>query len=351
MVLPITGPFTTVKSSYWDSEVKTWYRQKPPFTRALAFNLSRGGMVTARNPGDPAVDSAYWRLWAESLHASDRSATYVKAYERFVDQLGDPASLGLNLVQWKQADEMIKKRGGQLLSFNNALLRRSPLGIARSLGMSLRDVRRLVGTRHGFSRKLSDLWLEFWFGWKPMVSDIYTACEVFERDLPWERIKSSSKIVWKGDVVSWSGNPTSRKTVVDRTSRCRLGAYVRIENPNLRLLQQFGLLNPLEVLWDAIPWSFVLGWFGNVNAYLASLTDFAGLAISDGYRSHSTVIDQGFTSWPAYPDKGGQGFGSCVSRELVTSFEAPRLTFSLKRWQPERGLTAMSLLVQKLPKS
>jgi len=254
----------------------------------------------------------------------------------------------VTLAQWRQADEMISKRSKQLTRFTTSLLRRSPIGVASSLGLSLRDVQRVMGARYGTARKLSDLWLEFWFGWKPAVADIYAASEVFDNFIPWAHLRSAvsrTDKYYQAPSTFWSEGIDC-----DYRVACQIGVDVRLVNPNVRLMQQFGVLNPATVLWDAIPWSFVVGWFANVDSWLSSFTDFAGFEVSNGYISRKIVL-KGKTFWPAYPGiAGGEGMGLAVSRSLFSSVPRPSLVLKDLTCSPLRALTSISLLTQQLAK-
>lgn len=349
MVNPVTGPFyREVGDSFGSSHsTATWYRQKPPYTLPLPYE-KRTGQVSNLGPGS----SRPWQ-WEGFAQSVDSSRAYNQAYDRLVGKLGDTAGLGVSLVQWREADAMIRNRGNQLRSFGVALARRNPLGVAASLGLSIRQVQAIMRTRYGVARSLSDLWLEFWFGWKPAVSDIYTACEVFNRDIPWGRIRASGEQKTPLAVrvspfcdVGCSGHAYSTRCKVS------LGVDVRLVNPNVNLLNQLGLLNPGLVAFDAIPWSFVLGWFVNVESWLRSFTDFAGWELRNGYIStQKEVFGNSFWSGPApYNTWGNTGHGFLATRGTVSTFPRPRLQLKELSLKPARALTAITLLVQQLPK-
>lgn len=331
---------------------KNGWRQAKPYDRPLLYHHAR---ANARGRGPGNTGNA-WRYHSFASEMGNESLTYNKAYSSFVRKLGEPAGIGITLAQWKQADQMISKRASQLTSFTGALARRNPLGVAASLGLSLRDVRRVMGVRYGTARKLSDLWLEFWFGWKPLVNDIYTACEVFDREPPAARFKGRGSTVWEFRQYEDPSNPVWINSEFLRIAGSRhyeLGADVRIVNPNAFLLNQFGLLNPMLVAWDAIPWSFVLDWFANVNSWLASFTDFAGLETSNGYVT-SLRKASGYGFWagsnafpPGTHDHAGSAF--IMDRFTLSSVPRPRLTLKEFSLKPVRALTAITLLSQKLP--
>lgn len=356
MVAPVTGPFTKYVDEPGYQLYRVWSRQKRPYTLTLEYNTQIGYAWGPNGLG--SLQNAWrYKTWASEAQSRYHDAAYAKAYARLVDKLGETASMGINLAQWKQADQMITKRAKQLGSFTSALVRRSPVGVAASLGLRLKDVTKIMKARHGASKKLSDLWLEFWFGWKPAVMDIYSACEVFSQDIPSGHVKERG--------VVRAQEPNAQKPPISWANSegisfdsirvgAAIGIDVKVTNPDLHLLNQMGLINPAQVVWDAIPWSFVLGWFSNVDSYLSSLSDFAGMTTSNGYvtrycvlEGHTYTSNFGVVSMTPF---GSYGKGVYVHRAGVTSLPRPPLVFSLKPWKPTRGLTAISLLVQKLPK-
>lgn len=360
MVAPVTSGHVKVRadSALWEEKIY-YSRQAKPYNIQLPLKhvtyfwnpqSSYGNIWDIKNI---AEDSYTWKVSDEA---------YAKAYARLVGKLGDGASIGIDLAQYKQANSMISARATQLLGFASSLVRGSPLGAARSLGISIQDAKRVMRTRHGVSRSLADLWLEFWFGWKPLVQDIYGACEVLSNPLPPWRIKGSAT-----ETRSFSYGGTAPATGgVRRTQMSRVSVSLDIEvvHPTLRKLQMLGLINPFSVAFDAIPWSFVLGWFSNINSYLSSFTDWAGLKSTDGYitRKNLTTVELFWKPCTKEQDPNcnpdfylglkGDGLAYIKYREpaSVQSLPYPPLVFYSKELKLTRAMTAISLLVQKLPR-
>lgn len=59
-----------------------------------------------------------------------------------------------------------------------------------------------------------------------------------------------------------------------------------VVNPNESLMQSLGLVNPLSVAWDLVPWSFVIDWFTGIGTFLGGLTDMYGLLVVNPYSSY-----------------------------------------------------------------
>lgn len=340
---PISGPFRKqVNTGRYVSD--RWvYRQKRPYNVPAPYNAGIGNASLS-------TDGWRYKAFAED-GLTNRPDLYARAYSRLAGKLGDTASLGITLVQWRQSADMVVKRANQLSAFTTALYNRSPIGVAASLGLRLRQVRRVMDTQYGVAKKLSDLWLEFWFGWKPLVSDIYSALEVFESPMSWAPIRAGASGKFE---VSWGqGLPWQETGSYSGVHACKIGIDVRLVNPNLRLLQQMGLLNLAEVVYDGIAWSFVLGWFSNVQSYLSAFTTFAGLETDNGFITWSRKLE-GKTSFPMpdtiYGTVSGTGKGFAVSRGLITQVPRPSFVWRNFDMPTTRALTAISLLVQKLPR-
>ena len=56
-------------------------------------------------------------------------------------------------------------------------------------------------------------------------------------------------------------------------------ARVEITNPNLWLANKVGLVNLPGVLWDIIPWSFLVNMFTNMGSVVNQMTDLAGVTL------------------------------------------------------------------------
>jgi hypothetical protein len=349
MVNPVTGPFfKSVSGGGIDSYhyYSKSYRQKAPYNIPLPFEMEMG----VAKVQEPAWSG---KSFSDYLGETGRlPGAYAQAYSQLTAQLGETAGLGIDLTQWKQAERMISTRASQLTSFSKALLRRSPVGAAAALGVSLADARRVLSKRYGAAKKLSDLWLEFWFGWKPLVSDIHTAGEVLQRDvLTQRRIKGRGKATSSADFIS--PELYTRSVLGRLVEHHELGCVVTVTNPDVFLMQQFGVLNPLAVAWDAVPWSFVVDWFTGLGSWLGSFTDFAGLTVSEGYSTSYRVF-QGRTVWSGgrapYNEWTSNGSAVRMTRTAVTSFSGPPPGLHIPGLKPTRALTAITLLTQQLAK-
>jgi hypothetical protein len=139
---------------------------------------------------------------------------------------------------------------------------------ARQLGVSPRTTR----------LKPSDVagrWLELQYGWKPALADVYSAAKAME---------SISEGPSKTRFSVRSNESTTRvfKTVTflgdSTTAHCDFSrSYTFEAYEEMGFARQLGLLDPLSVAWEVLPYSFVVDWFLPIGQYLSNLNQIPHL--------------------------------------------------------------------------
>jgi len=335
---------------------RTWRRQRRPYNLPLPFDYRRREVMRFYR-----VSSAYDYVTVSNCPgyqtmdpSSFQPAIYNKAHGRFVSKLKpDTAGLGINLVQRRQAIDMIANRALQLGRFAKQLKRFNFRGAARELGMDPASVKGLTLRKGG--KHFGNNFLEFHFGWSPLVSDIYSSVDLLQNGVPPVRVTASSSGSYFSKYVETSNEPDIYQNSQTKV-RYRIGAKVSVTNPNLWLANQLGLVNPALIVYDANPFSFVLNWFVNVEQFLSSFTDLWGLNLTDQYVTCNTETtmheERWYNNWPSAGKRTPQWFADTLSVQMARttgSIPGPTLR-KLSPWtvSPTRGLTAVSLLLQKI---
>jgi len=237
------------------SGLRTWNRQwevqKAPFEEPLPFQYS------ARNetqypfgtPGLQVNDYAFMQTIPESVDYTRLDAVVTAARSQAVSRIkeGRGAALGLTLLDWRSSHNLLTNAFRGLASKANR--------------------KRLY-----YKRRSSSLFLEGIFGWVPLIQDIYDAFETLSEAHRSSPVRAKHSMVYSKKVT---GDPNSRLTTQTELG-AMVGAQGRMQNPNLALLSDLGLINPAAVLWDRVPYSFVVNWFIPVGSYLSALTDLVG---------------------------------------------------------------------------
>lgn len=378
-------------------ETKQGKRQKRPYNLNLTYNRWRletrkvtNGYTSPTwcNPnsstsgtGAPGCTAfVHNRMYSQDVEFTEanRLVTEVlnKARNRFVESFKGDAGLGGVLAERKQSMGMITNRASQMLSFIRKLRSGNLSACAEVLKItrvktytqmlkdkSVKGQIRLSKRREWLLTKkykkrlitegdkyFADLFLEFHFGWSPLVKQTYEAVEALDREIPTGSYRGRAKV----DGVKlnlFTKYTTPFTTTYDHKHKLDVtavvGATVSIKNANLALANQMGVVNPFAALWEVIPWSFLIDWFVNVQEWLNSFTEFCGYEIKDPYTyvrtadiMSSTVISGGNLAW-SY-EMASVGVSRVLSIPSV-KLKAAR-DFSIS---PMRALTAVSLLIQQ----
>jgi len=161
---------------------------------------------------------------------------------------------------------------------------------ARSLALAYRSFRkgRLadVAKHLGLTPKTAhNTWLEYKYGWSPLLSDIHGGAKTLA-ELNFKRDQRTFRAVVKRQETSKFTSPPQEGST---TFEAKAWVTVRSRNPSVQLQNRVGLLNPVLIAWELIPFSFVADWFVNIGDCISEATAFAGVQILDGGSSTLTA--------------------------------------------------------------
>jgi len=242
------------------------------------------------------------------------------------------------------------------------LLRRGQkanLGVTFGSAGQSRDmiVSRLRGVANYLDRKIppphykipANLYLETIFGWVPLYQDAVDAFSTFSQHDPSQGRQHISASGRSEDRYRYLGTGPATEDNGLWVTRVTWSAGTRVANPNLWLANKLGLLNLAGVAWDLVPWSWVVGMFGNFNQVLSSTTDLVGVEFIDqsvttthSWKGLSVVKNSSSPShwgWAAYDN--------FEIHRTVSSPLRPKLDFRVPELDAGLCLTALALVTQK----
>lgn len=366
--MAFSGPFRETRSIVsipQTSVTRDRYRQRAPYIERLPYNFRKEWQELIPNT---------WGFAPSSLPGAGTSLNFpdvqALAYGKFKQAAINTVNLAVNIAERKQAVDLIAKRCMQIYRFAK-YLRVGDVQRAADV-LSLRQILKKKRRKYTLRtyrdgevrfRKgvkfFGDNFLEYHFGWEPLVKDIGAAIELLH-DSPFKGLSTRVKVTassaykrprtpnpskWSGDTVGW----------YPRVSY-QMIANVLVDDPNILRLNQMGFINPFVIAWELVPFSFVVDWFANVGDILSSYTDFAGMSLNN---ASTTIFAQykdetwwnggniyygaaPFVSKPVY-----NRHGVYVVRSQGIRYPMPGLK-AVKWPSVTRGLTAASLLSQFL---
>jgi len=121
------------------------------------------------------------------------------------------------------------------------------------------------------------------------MSDIYSAQKLTHQAI----VVSSTKRVTSGG--TWSQSTAfqhgGRQWNGTNNGSARTTLLATIARDELVNLARWGLINPATVVWELVPFSFVVDWFAPVGNTLDALTSGVGLESNGGWTSVQTGYD------------------------------------------------------------
>lgn len=318
-----------------------------------------------RNTAEPLPYLRYGETWSTTINpgASNELTNYgygvenpylavahAKAFDKFVDNVKANAQMGMgeNLGQAQKTLGMIVDRLSMLHNIATRNWARESLRRER--------LRRKFGSGwRAETKRAGAWWLEAHFGWEPLIRDIYTGCVLLSEphwpSYPAHGRGSHSGVRDRSHPRDWRW---AEQDVTSIEARVRISANVRVTNPNALLASQCGLINPIGIAWELVPFSFAVDWFLPVGKFLHSYTDMAGVVLERPFTTFTDRCERTHTIQNPYdtPDNNlRKGKGYRVERRLGNP-TIPGL-FSRRGTGIQsaiRGATAVALLVGFLGK-
>lgn len=356
MALPTSGPFlqpiADSRSAYRDKRV---YKQAKPIDRPLQYFID-----VAYNRSSPNPNLGSGSMWfgggssfpyTGGAHVPNTEAGYSdvlnSAYSRLVGSISNSSQLGATLAEGRQSIAMMLSRYGQLIDFTRRIRRLDFVGAARVVNLAI------VPKGVSAKRSLANNWLEYSFGWKPLIEDIYNAADHLQNPIKSVRPTGSSRATHVTKSVSGSVPSGFWSIQSSFGSRfAKMGCEVTISNPNLYLLNKLGLANPASVVWELIPFSFVVDWFTTMGEFLSQGTDFLGLTVTNpwslwGFKG----LCQDFRGNPFWVPTSGVHNWAVAHFERKPTITGPSLMVRPARlWGWQRLANASSVLIQVMSK-
>lgn len=331
-----------------------WEVQSPPYKRPLGYQYSIATIAGGSNLHDGTISYPSCDTLGLGNSSRDKESEVSSlCYGKFVGKLGESSMWANNLHEANQSISGAASRLLQIGRFASALRKGNIVKAAKILGTPV--PKKLKGLK-AKAKSFGDQFLEFHFGWVPLIQDVHSAMQTLSSpNFDTRDVTATAQVYdyYLDRIDDWA-YPWHYVSVVTRqvTWHCKMGARVRISNPNAYLANQLGLVNPASIAWEAVPFSFVADWFGNVGQVLASATDFVGLEIDTTYTTTSLEMHEaghGYTNRDQDPWDTWYYAGKLFKVGRSAYIASPVL--HLKPFHGlslTRGVTAISLLLQKL---
>ena len=190
--------------------------------------------------------------------------------------------LGVAIAEGRQTFGMILESAHIVLPAWTAVRQGTILQATKALNIALRDWR-----LKGIQKKAqipAAAWLQLEFGWKPFLSDIDESTKLFVEG--WNDSAPTMSVVRRleRDAELPMGGAFEMVSTGTSSQWAEVKLYYTVDNHTMYRLNSLGLVNPATILWELVPFSFVLDWFIPVGTFLRTLTADVGTDYIGGYE-------------------------------------------------------------------
>jgi len=283
-------------------------------TRDTIFNKST--KVLSYTESRPAVTSVGFTVLADNTHGDHKTVNlhefrknYLQDYigtlhqENSTQILDRVGKIGI-FSQFVNAAGLIDANN----LYNSALshlfdqLRTDGVGSGLDLSVDIaegRQVRGLLQNAANVSNYIRGLglnrwskrWLEYQYGWKPLVNSVYGSFDALMHRRLYSYMHVTGKarrFVWSENKFSDTWGPGSRESVFTAGRyRYKIVANYELKNTVKQQLSGYTSLNPVSIAWELMPYSFVVDWFYDIGGYLRNLE--SALLFNSGFVNAYTV--------------------------------------------------------------
>jgi len=224
-----------------------------------------------------SADTPYWRFSAYTWHSNMLPSTPIaylslssnddlRALSKLAEAIrGTDFNAGIFVAEGRELLSGVVASSRAVFEALRETKRGRPDLALRALARVVPGIsRRDFGDLKRLNRNdVSSTWLAIQFAWLPALKDIYEGCEALhtlDQARAWT-FRSNSRVREDEYQVTASGLKVERRTQVRYK-------FV-LKNPPTSW-QNFGLMDPLPIIWEVLPWSFVLDWFVPVGDFLST---------------------------------------------------------------------------------
>jgi hypothetical protein len=184
---------------------------------------------------------------------------------------GSNFNLAVFLSQGGQALASIASATARVATAYRYALKGNLAKAAQSLGVSrpkLAKNRMLRADSQESAREaMQNNWLELQYGWRPLLGDVHDAAQMLAHQINVPFVSRHCVRKWGKPKAAYP-TPHNSFMEVDTWSKGQYVAYVSAEGS---LVDLSGFSSPDQVVWELLPYSFVLDWFLPVGNLLAAM--------------------------------------------------------------------------------
>lgn len=286
-ILTCTDSFSGFKNPSWRAQVLQKINASTSFTASRESLLIKHGnidqVLVSSLASLPALGFVYRNhkvyFNPRSILAGDVSSISVSrannlAFSDLASKIYEQTTAfqgGTFVGELKEAIQMLRNPGRSLRS-----------GVSQYLSSAVKHTKK-VKKRRTANDIIADTYLEYTFGWKPLLNDVRQAMDIVNkiRLLPYEDVVLRSR--GKDEIAGSSGISNAGGTqplfngryYTSTLAEAQYITCIRLGPAQMSIPKQLGFspIDWIPTAWNLLPWSFVVDYFSNVGDIITSIAN------------------------------------------------------------------------------
>ena len=266
--------YTDEKRDAGQVRYTAYYQVKSTGVKTYSSNNIIGATGQQINPG---LNNGWWDPPAVGNDWTSRKADAINSAKvgALLKMADAKVNIAVALAEASKTSDLILDTARRIDRAYRAFRKGDLKGVAKNLNIT--------------PKKLHNSWLEYKYGWMPLLMDVKGAAEFFAQQhvvraprftvVKNEQIDKIYRYEVPRAVYGSTTQTTQQRYYLEGSFACKVKYWCELSNPHLSELQQIGLTNPLLVAWELVPYSFVFDWFIQVGDWLTALTASQGVTI------------------------------------------------------------------------
>lgn len=334
-VVSVSTPSFVTKKKYGFLPENPYSRSRFAQSKGYATSTNYGsvGWMGAYENEEVFFPTARWGM-ASEFPLPDMTEVVSEVLKRIK---GTTWNSPVAAIEARKTAEMVSSAVEKFIYANRALRKGDISAFFSIFGLTFSradDARRQARFRHAYGRRpddaASNALLEYYYGWMPTLMDIHDACKTLADRLHSPRMDTTTVSVKRNmSVFSKGVDPVelSPRTVVRWAMESIFQVRMKIKfacDYAASAAAAVGISNPLYVLYEITPWSFVADWFVPIGDFLSSIDATVGKTFHSGTTSvlAKHQYDAEFVSRDGFQSCSGSDQRTFVKKErsVMTSF-------------------------------
>lgn len=278
-----TGQKTRGDANSFEYAIKTWTGGNAPdhktecnYTMSSSWWLKEPYIIYWVNGGGVAYSGKPWQH-ATTLWHNWNSNDELKVLSKLVNQIrGHDFNLGIVAAEGLKTISSIKDSALAVLGAFYAV-RHGRIDDALRIFARLVQGADILRKNYSPSKlsisDIAEMWLALKYAWQPMLQDIHELGKALDNNF-----KDVRKVTFVARATAKSNATNGTDTYPTYWEMSAMREYRVTVRESISVARSLGLQNPASVIWEVVPYSFVVDWFIPIGSYLDSLGMLSNLS-------------------------------------------------------------------------